>query len=69
MTLQELFNVIDHLSDEEVKALREYLEQRDREQWILAFGKAVQALQEGLSETDVAQIIEAVNAEYVEPTD
>jgi hypothetical protein len=67
MTLDELFSAINHLNDEEFKALQDYIEQKRRENWAKAFDEAVQALHEGLSKEEVEEIVRAINTEYIEP--
>jgi uncharacterized protein YeeX (DUF496 family) len=69
MTLQELFNALDSLTDEDIEAVREYLEKRDQEKWVREFDEAVQALQEGLTQDEAREIIAAINTEYIEASD
>jgi hypothetical protein len=69
MTLQEVFALIDSLSDDEVQAIREYIEQRNLEKWLNAFNEAVEALQEGLTEEEVSEIVSAITTETIHPVD
>ncbi len=69
MTLQEVFALIDTFSDDEVRAIREYIEQRNLEKWLSAFNQAVEALQEGLTEEEVSEIVSAINTETIHPVD
>lgn len=64
MTLEQLFQAVDHLSYEELRELHEYVERRRREATearVKAFDEAVAALQEGLSEEEIEEIVAAIN--------
>ncbi len=72
MTLDELFHQINQLGDDELRQLQEHIEQRRREAAearARAFAEAVEALREGLTEEQIAEIVEAMNYEHVEPYD
>ena len=79
MTLQDVKKAIDHLSPEERRELREYLEQRESnepsapvlspEERIRRLDAAVETIRAGLSQADLDDMTAAMNAEYVEPFD
>jgi hypothetical protein len=72
MTLQEMYQLIDKLSADEMRQLQEYIEQRQREEArerARAFMEAVEEMREGLTEEQLAQIEWAINYKYVEPPD
>lgn len=78
--LQAIFEAIRTLKHEEVKELREFVEQReqqlegvtspaieeDAETRIAALNAAFAKIREGLSEIELAEITEAMNTEYID---
>jgi hypothetical protein len=79
MTLQDVIRAVDRLSSEERRELREYLEQRESTERVAQelspqerarrLREGFAKLREGLSEAELDEIIEAMNAEYIEPVD
>jgi hypothetical protein len=79
MTLQDVKQAIDRLTPAERRELREYLEQREStEQPVQDLSPADRArrlreafeeLRAGLTQAQLAEITEAMNAEYIEPVD
>jgi uncharacterized protein YeeX (DUF496 family) len=79
MTLQQIKQAVDSLSAEELRELREYLEQRESleqpvlilspEERIRRLDAAVEAIREGMTQEQIDEMIEAMNAEYIEPFD
>jgi uncharacterized protein YeeX (DUF496 family) len=78
MTLDELIRAVDRLSDEELRQLRDYVNQRQvREQDntelragtmnVDALMRAVDQIREGLTEQEIETMIAAMNEEYIEP--
>ncbi len=69
MTLDQVIREVDHLDKEDFRLLVEHIEQRQKQEWVQAFDDAVEALQEGLTEKDVSEMVQAMNAEYIKPMD
>lgn len=79
MTLQDVLKVIDRLLPEELRELRAYLDQLEGastpahelppEERIRCLDAAVEALREGLTQTDLDAMTDAMNAEHIEPFD
>ena len=79
MTLQDVKKAIDHLSPEERRELREYLEQRESnepsvpvlspEERIRRMDAAVETIRAGMSQAELDDMTAAMNAEYIEPFD
>jgi hypothetical protein len=79
MTLQEVIKVVDTLSPEELRKLRTYLDQREGmvqpalelapEERARRLDEAFERLREGLTQKQINEMTEAMNAEYIEPFD
>ena len=69
MTLAELLAEIEKLNDRDFQRLQEFVEERRRQQVVRDFDAAIAALQEGLSEEEVASIKQALNQDYIEEPD
>jgi hypothetical protein len=79
MTLQEVIKVVDTLSPEELRELRTYLDQREGtvqpalelapEERARQLDEAFERLREGLTQKQIDEMTEAMNAEYIEPFD
>jgi hypothetical protein len=78
MTLAEVIKAVDKLSPDEIRQLRDYLDKRETqahphnlsvEERIRLLDKAFDRLREGLTEAELKDITEAINAEYIEPWD
>lgn len=83
MTLQELMRAIDHLSRPELDQLRQYIDQREKEQErqihpargdtpqerVRRLDAAAAAIREGLTQEELDEMTAAMNAEYIEPFD
>jgi hypothetical protein len=79
MTLQEVIKVVDTLSPEELRVLRTYLDQREGtvqpalelapEERARQLDEAFERLREGLTQKQIDEMTEAMNAEYIEPFD
>lgn len=79
MTLQEVIQAVDRLTPAERRELLEYLEQRESterpahdlspDERIRRLDAAVEALREGLTQAQLDEMTEAMNAEYIEPVD
>jgi hypothetical protein len=73
MTLADILQVVDKLSLKDKQFLREYLEREARKQLadekIRRLDAGFAAMRQGLSESDLDAITQAMNEEYVEPTD
>ncbi len=69
MTLDQVIREVDRLDKEEFRLLVEHIEQRQKQEWAQAFDEAVEALQEGLTEEEVNEMLRAMNAEYIKPMD
>lgn len=82
MTLDEIMREVHHLSDEELHHLRNYIDQiqtktqTDRleplikespEESIRQLDTAFAEIREGLTQEQIDEMIEAMNAEYIEP--
>ena len=68
MRFQEILKAVDDLSVEEMRQLREHLEQKEREQQpkldIPALEKVFADLRAGFSEEDLKELEWAMNVEY-----
>jgi hypothetical protein len=79
MTLQDVMKAVDSLSPEELRELRTYLDQREStvhpaheissEERARRLDQAFEQLREGLTQEQLDEITEAMNAEYIEPFD
>ncbi len=79
MSLQAMKKAVDSLSPQERRELREYLEQRESveapahelspEDRIRHLDAAAKAIREGMTQVELDDMIEAMNAEYVEIVD
>lgn len=78
MTLADVMKAVDQLSPEEIRQLRNYLDKRETqnqhqnlsaEERIRLLDEAFDRLREGLTEAELKDITEAINAEYIEPWD
>lgn len=79
MTLDEIMRYVSHLSADELRHLREHIEQIERgvgtqlgptpQERIRQMDEAVKTIREGMTQEQIDEMIEAMNAEYVEPFD
>ena len=72
MTLAEVMKAVDELSQEELRQLREYIQQQEHKHGELdieALEEVFAELREGFSEHDLEELEWAMNVEYVEPVD
>jgi len=69
MTLANLLKEVDRLSEKELQQLQEHINRRRRTARLKAFDEAVAALREGLTEKQIEEMEQAMNAEYAEPVD
>lgn len=74
MTLDELMKAVDTLSGEELRQLRDYVNQRHAhkfspEQRIQMLDEASNAIREGMTQEELDEMIAVMNEEYVEPWD
>jgi len=69
MALANLLKEVDRLSQEELQQLQEHIARRRRMARLKAFDEAIAALREGLTEEQIDEIEQAMNAEYIEPVD
>jgi uncharacterized protein YeeX (DUF496 family) len=74
MTLNELIKAVDALSEEELRQLRDYVNQRpvhrlSAEERIRMLEEASAAIREGLTQAELSEMISAMNEEYIEPFD
>jgi hypothetical protein len=70
MTLQEIYQLIDKLSADEMRQLQEYIKRRQHEEDKERARKIMAAfdeMREGLTEEQLDQIEWAVNYKYIEP--
>jgi hypothetical protein len=77
MTLQEVIKVVDTLLPEELRELRTYLDQREGtvqptpelapEERSRQLDEAFERLREGLTQKQIDEVAEAMNAEYSQP--
>lgn len=77
--LQEVMKVIDQLSPQELRELREYIEQREGtnrpvpeltpEERARRLDEAFEQLRAGLTQAQLDEMTEAMNTEYIEPFD
>lgn len=78
MTLAEIFRLVDQLSPEERRQVRAYIDEREQETSVgtltpeerwrrLEAGFA--ALREGMTQDELDELTEAMNAEYIEAWD
>lgn len=70
MTLTDIFKVIDALSDEERTQVRDYLAKWHKpvltpEERIRMIDEAVTGIREGMSQAELDQLTEDMNAEYL----
>lgn len=79
LNLQAVKEAVDHLSPEELRELREYLERRAAEiltqhplspkERIRRLDEAARAIRESFNEAEWEAIEKAMNEEYIEPWD
>ncbi len=79
LNLQEVKEAIDHLSREELRELREHVENRfveiltehpvSPEERIRRLDAAAKAMREGLTKEEWEAVEQAMNEEYIEPWD
>jgi hypothetical protein len=80
VTLQDVIQVVDKLSPEELRQLRAYLDQLEGtpvppvqdmtpEERARRLDAAFEQLREGLTQAELDEMTEAMNAEYIEPFD
>jgi hypothetical protein len=79
MTLQDVMKAVDQLSPEELRELRQYIEQREGLPWPVQaltpeerarrLDEAFEQLRDGLTQAELDEMTEAMNAEYIEPVD
>jgi hypothetical protein len=73
MTLDEILQIVDKFSLKDKQQLREYLEREERKQLanekIRRLDAGFAAMRQGLNEADLDAITQAMNEEYIEPTD
>jgi len=79
MTLQDVMKAVDQLSPEELRELRQYIEQREGvprpaqaltpEERARRLDEAFEQLRDGLTQAELDEMTEAMNAEYIEPFD
>jgi DNA-binding ferritin-like protein len=83
MTLQDLMQAIDYLSKQELHQLRQYIDEREKEQEkqthpargatpqerVRRLQAAAAAIREGLTREELDEMTAAMNAEYIEPFD
>ena len=66
MTLDELKEAVDRLTPEEQQDLQDYLNQRQQEAELNALLRALEAMREGITDEEFAEIEQAMNAARVE---
>ena len=79
MNLHEVIKLLDDLSPEELNELREQIEQRletqasargsTPDERIRRLNAAASAIREGFSDEEWAEVVRAMNEEYIEPID
>jgi uncharacterized protein YeeX (DUF496 family) len=74
MMLDELMRAVDELSEEELRQLRDYVNQRhvnnlSADERIQMLEEAADAIREGLTPEELDEMIAAMNEEYIEPWD
>lgn len=80
VTLQDVMKAVDRLSLEELRQLRAYLDQLEGtpvspaqdmtpEERACRLDTAFEQLREGLTQAELDEMTEAMNAEYIEPFD
>ena len=83
MTLQDLMQAIDYLSKQELHQLRQYIDEREKEQEeqthpahgatpqerVQRLQEAAAAIRAGLTQEELDAMTIAMNAEYIEPFD
>jgi len=76
MTLQELIQAIDALPPEDLRRLREHIQQREQKHGLRAgtmdidaLLQAARAIRADMNEVEFDEMIVAMNEEYIEPTD
>lgn len=74
MTLNELIKAVDTLSGEELRQLRDYVNQRhihnhSVDERIQMLEEASDAIREGLTQEQLDEMFTAMNDEYIEPWD
>jgi hypothetical protein len=73
MTLQDMMKAVEDLSPDEMRQLRQHIEQKERERQpeldMDAIEQVFDDLREGFSEEDLDQLEWAMNVEHIEPAD
>lgn len=69
MTLKEIYRAVDELPADDLDALRDYIEQRKRQTDIQRLRSGLAALREGLTENEIQQIEQAMNAKIIPEVD
>jgi hypothetical protein len=69
MTLEDIKRELDsiHLSEEELRNLREHIERLERRKQAKTLLAALDELVEGLSEDQIHEMEQAINVEYIKP--
>jgi hypothetical protein len=76
MTFPEMMKAVDELSADQLRELREYIQQREQQIELRAgtlnmdqFLKGLEEIRAGLTNEEFSEIERAMNEEYVEPLD
>jgi hypothetical protein len=69
MTLNEIYRAVDELPADDLDALQDYIEQRKRQTDIQRLRSGLAALRKGLTETEIQQIEQAMNAKIIPKVD
>ena len=79
MTLGDIMQAVENFSYEELRDLREYIEQRERQvhpargatpqERIQRMRNAAAAIREGMTQEELDEMFAAMNEEYIEPVD
>jgi predicted pyridoxine 5'-phosphate oxidase superfamily flavin-nucleotide-binding protein len=66
---EELLQMVDKLDNEQLNRLRARIEQRQRKQGFQMDGllEIIDDFRQGLSQSDLDEMFEAMNQEYIEP--
>ncbi|MDZ4672487.1 MAG: hypothetical protein SH821_16620 [Phototrophicales bacterium] len=66
---EELLQMVDKLDDEQLNRLRSRIEQRQQKQGFQIDGllDIIDDFRQGLSQSDLDEMFEAMNQEYIEP--
>jgi hypothetical protein len=78
MILADVFKLVDQLSSAVLREVRAYIDEREQqvskpemtpEQRFRRLEEGFAGIREGLSEEELAELTDAMNAEYIEPWD